>query len=414
MKDEKPYCKDWIEDIVEKVYENYRNRSIVLWGKYSISDKIREKLKQTYGIEAAFYVDGNKEKIDNKQIFSSKCLAGKSKEYYVVVPLAFYPSLKEELIMGGYEKDTDYYYFSDCILQESPDYYEDLHGNKVVGRHQGLKFVFSGFNSVIVIGKDVHLQESTIYVHNNTEIVIMDESRLIQNTIHTGNNVKFILSNKVNLIQSKISVENDSDITVGENCIINELVISMKRKSELLVGKGTNINEADWILSEASNVAIGSKGKFAKGTLGAGKNARIKIGDNLAIMWTYQIVIEDYTSLTIGNHCIISYDVILRGNDGHSIFDLNTGKNINSTEEISRSRKIVIGDHVWIGMRSIILYNSKIGSGSIIGAASLVKGVIPNNCIAVGVPAKIKRDNIAWDREAGVEILQEEWDYRDI
>ena len=129
--------KNWIEDIVEKTYKHYRKREIVLWGKYSVSDLIRETLIEKYGIEPAFFVDEKMEKIDNYQVYPTDCLAGKSKEYYVVVPVAFYQSLKDKLIMWGYEKDKDYYYFADCIIQQTSDYYEDSHGNKIIGTYIG-------------------------------------------------------------------------------------------------------------------------------------------------------------------------------------------------------------------------------------------------------------------------------------
>ena len=65
-------------------------------------------------------------------------------------------------------------------------------------------------------------------------------------------------------------------------------------------------------------------------------------------------------------------------------------------------------------MCSIILYNTKIGNGSIIGATSLVKSSIPNNCMAAGIPAYVRKRDVAWARQNGVEDIQEEWDYRNI
>ena len=53
----------------------------------------------------AFFVDKDASKIDNKKVFSTGCLQGKADEYYVVVPVAYYKSLKEELIGGGYKRD---------------------------------------------------------------------------------------------------------------------------------------------------------------------------------------------------------------------------------------------------------------------------------------------------------------------
>ncbi len=50
---------------------------------------------------------------------------------------------------------------------------------------------------------------------------------------------------------------------------------------------------------------------------------------------------------------------------------------------------IEIGDNVFIGTNSTVLYNVKIGSNVIIGAGSLVNKSIPNNSVACGVPAKV-------------------------
>ena len=52
---------------------------------------------------------------------------------------------------------------------------------------------------------------------------------------------------------------------------------------------------------------------------------------------------------------------------------------------------VEIGNGIWIGTRTTILCN-KIGDGTVIGAASLVLQDIPGNCMAAGVPAKIKKN----------------------
>jgi len=104
---------------------------------------------------------------------------------------------------------------------------------------------------------------------------------------------------------------------------------------------------------------------------------------------------------------MFSWNIDLRTSDEHSIFDIITGKNINSTLDICRNRTIKIGNHVWIGAGVTILYNTEIGDGSIIGTRSLVKGKIPNNCIAAGVPARVIRRNVAWSRKNMAEDILE-------
>lgn len=51
--------------------------------------------------------------------------------------------------------------------------------------------------------------------------------------------------------------------------------------------------------------------------------------------------------------------------------------------------EITIGNNVFIGSNTIILYNTKIGDNVIIGAGSIVTKDIPSNSVAVGTPCKV-------------------------
>lgn len=50
---------------------------------------------------------------------------------------------------------------------------------------------------------------------------------------------------------------------------------------------------------------------------------------------------------------------------------------------------IVIGEDVWIGANCVVLDGAVIGAGSVIGAASLLRGTLPPFCLAHGVPATV-------------------------
>lgn len=376
---------DWIDDIVENVYRNYKKRKVVLWGKYGTSEQIKDKLKTVHGINTAFYVDKDVSKIDNRQVFSTDCLSGKSDEYYVVVPVAYYQSLKDELAGGGYKKDKDYYYFCDCIVKMTDDYYEDSHGNIIMGSYNHVKFVFSGFNSVVKIGNDVDLRNSSIHVHSNAKVVIGDNCKIENNTwfIREGTNIE-----------------------IGAGCILKDNTWNV-RNTHIEIGDDCFIIDNQWSTMSGSRMKLGNCGSYRRGKIIIREDAQIMIGQDFSINTDCFFSANRYTQIIIGDAVLCSRNIVFRSNDGHSIFDVCTGENINSTEEINRNRKIIIGNHVWIGTHSIILYNTDICDGSIIGAGSLVKGKIPNNCIAAGTPAKVIRKNVAWGFDEGASELTE-------
>jgi acetyltransferase-like isoleucine patch superfamily enzyme len=52
-------------------------------------------------------------------------------------------------------------------------------------------------------------------------------------------------------------------------------------------------------------------------------------------------------------------------------------------------KDVYIGENTFIGVNSIILPGSRIGKNVIIGAGTVVRGIIPDNSLVVGNPAKI-------------------------
>lgn len=427
------YENDWIEYIADRVHEHYEGRKVVLWGKYTESDSIKEKLKEKYQIETAFYVENDKIKIDNRQVFSTDYLKGKSVEFYVVVPLAVYDSVRELLMKSGYRPDLDYFYFSDCIVRQEEDYYEDAHGNKIIGRYAGMKFVFSGFDSVIEIGEHAILHEMRCYVHSNSRIRIGNKAKILDTSCYVGHDSSIVIGDSSQINKTGIRIESLVNVDfgcetcltgfnmrmagrtkwkTGSNCELKNWSVVTEQCVEILINDNTRFmarveETAIWSLLYGSKIEIGNNGFFKYGTIHMEKNTLLKIGEEFNTQGGYKYILGEDTTITIGDECLFSNDIMMQSNDGHSIFDVSTGENINSTYEIRKSRKIVIGNHVWVGLGVSILYNTRIADGSVIGARSLVKGEIPNNCIAAGIPARITRRDIAWSRNNGSDNIRD-------
>lgn len=90
--------------------------------------------------------------------------------------------------------------------------------------------------------------------------------------------------------------------------------------------------------------------------------------------------------LKIGRYCKITRGVTILTHDySRSVIRRVYG------EIIGEAKMTTIGDNVFIGMNSIVLMGSHIGSNVIIGAGSVVCGTIPNNVVVAGNPAKVIR-----------------------
>jgi acetyltransferase-like isoleucine patch superfamily enzyme len=128
------------------------------------------------------------------------------------------------------------------------------------------------------------------------------------------------------------------------------------------------------------------------GSFRVGQDSKIVIGKNVSSTSGVYISSVEGNTVTIGDDVMFASGNELRGDDGHPIFDVRTGKRINPV------RPITVGNHVWVGGRAVLFGGATIGDGAVIGWGSVVKGKIPNNAIAVGAPARTIRKNVAWER----------------
>jgi acetyltransferase-like isoleucine patch superfamily enzyme len=166
-----------------------------------------------------------------------------------------------------------------------------------------------------------------------------------------GNNNKIIFRDLSRVSNLKIYIEgNDCEILIDESCLFNSGEI--------------------WIQDDRNRLSIGKKTRIVN---------------------AYFAIMEPMKSIIIGRECMLSYGIQFRCSDSHSILENTTKRRINYAKDI------YVGDKVWIGTDVIILKGVTIGSSSVIGMKTLVTKNIQPYSLAVGIPAKVVRDNITWD-----------------
>ena len=120
----------------------------------------------------------------------------------------------------------------------------------------------------------------------------------------------------------------------------------------------------------------------------------IYIGSDTTTETGCQFAACEGKKVIIGVDCMLSHDIDIRNTDSHSIIN-------DKGERINPAADIIIGNHVWIGIRSTILKGSMIPPDSVVSAQSMVTSSLKatEHSLIAGIPAKVIKTNISWDRK---------------
>jgi len=199
-------------------------------------------------------------------------------------------------------------------------------------------------------------------------------------SIKIGKNCKIgnLSSGEYRLRNSKAQIILGDDVNIGKNVVINV-------SERLIIGDRVIIG--DNFIIEGRDIEIGKEffsGRYC--TIGGGssfeKLSKLKIGDfvHLGDFGT----INTARSVKIGNEVglgqetkIYTHGVYLNWFNG---FPVEFGP-------------VTIGDNVWCP-KAIIMPNVIIGDNVVVGAGAIVNKSLPSGCLAVGIPAKVIKENI--------------------
>lgn len=139
------------------------------------------------------------------------------------------------------------------------------------------------------------------------------------------------------------------------------------------------LKKRGWVLSDNVIISIHGVKKIGGG--------RIYCADNVNINAECMLIAS--SDITIGKNSTLAYRTLLTTN-------ANPNAPYNELCKIYPPihKEIRIGDNVWVGAGVIVLPGCRIGNNSVIAAGSVVCSDIPDNCMAAGVPAKVKKQLI--------------------
>ncbi len=112
------------------------------------------------------------------------------------------------------------------------------------------------------------------------------------------------------------------------------------------------------------------------------KKVGVNMGEGIHIYGKVRWCTEPWI-ITLGNNVHITEGVNFITHDGGTLLYRD------KVADLEITKPIVVGDNVYIGNDVIILPGVTIGSNVVIGAGAVVSRDIPDNSVAVGVPARV-------------------------
>ena len=131
-------------------------------------------------------------------------------------------------------------------------------------------------------------------------------------------------------------------------------------------------------------ISVGTRTRIFPGLrMEALKDGYIHIGSNTVIEQNVHIISMG-NNMTIGDNVTIAPNVFIT-NVNHNYQDIN--KSVMDQEK--KKKKTTIGEGCFIWYGAAIQAGTILGKHCIVGSNAVVNGVYPDNCVIVGIPARI-------------------------
>ncbi|WP_419319455.1 acyltransferase [Caulobacter sp. ErkDOM-E] len=163
-------------------------------------------------------------------------------------------------------------------------------------------------------------------------------------------------------------------VEIAADCRLGANITVVGDNSSIHIGPGCAINGFISLLSPAGCALV----------VGAGTT-----------MVQVSIQLHEPGQIIFGADCMVSSQAYVSLSDIHPIYDRATGQRVNAAADVT------IGDHVWLGLRSMVMKGATIGDGAVVAAGAILSGAAPAHAVMAGVPARVVRENIVWRRELG-------------
>ena len=133
------------------------------------------------------------------------------------------------------------------------------------------------------------------------------------------------------------------------------------------------------------------------GTVSFGGKASIGHGSKLSVRghlslgagfnMTAESTIVCAKEIRFGDDCLLSWDILVMDTDEHPLYN-------KEDERINPDKAILVGNHVWIGCKCVLLKGAEVPDNTVVAAGTILKSAFAGNDQVIGgnPPTILKRD----------------------
>ena len=131
------------------------------------------------------------------------------------------------------------------------------------------------------------------------------------------------------------------------------------------------------------------------GKAGIGHGSKLSVRGHLNFGADFNMTAESTIvcadNITFGKDCLVGWDVLVMDTDEHPLYDM-AGNRLNP------NRPIVVGNHVWIGCKCVLLKGAEVPDNTVVAAGTLLKSAFEGEGQVIGgnPPAVLKRE-VRWE-----------------
>ena len=187
------------------------------------------------------------------------------------------------------------------------------------------------------------------------------------------------------LIFGKVTIKNVRKGRLVFNCPLTTGILQIGKRSLGFLDK----HNCRTIWNVAGTLYVHGKASIGQGgCVEVEKDAVMTLGRNFNVTGRSVLLCTD--QITFGDDCLLSWDLLIMDTDWHKVISTTDGGILNPSKPIN------IGNHVWIGCRSLILKGVNISDNVIVAANSTISRNIDEEFVVVGSNGVLK-ENVGWE-----------------